>query len=45
MQVEKKAMVNKMDEDEDARRKEISLVKAHLEKVLWCILNAHCILI
>lgn len=33
-QVEKKAMVNKMEEDENDRRKEIGLIKNQLQKVL-----------
>ena len=34
-QVEKKAMVNKLEEDENDRRKEIGLIKNQLQKVAY----------
>jgi hypothetical protein len=32
MQVDKKALASKLDEDNDERRKEIGLLKAHVQK-------------
>ena len=35
MQVEKKAMVSKMEEDDNDKRKEIGIIKAQLQKVCF----------